>query len=311
MVRTSSYMHALLLCLLAAWAAQTQPGFAQQAAPTAQAPVPARQTPAGAGTLRFLAVGHNGSAIEPLRAEELSLRIDKEPRKILSVAPANDEPRTIGFFFDVSGSRHADKLIGREVQESSKLLESVWKKGDDGFVVDFDGDLFTVAKPTTDLHTLQAALLTIPDDKPRGCTAVYDALRAVGLRSQAAEREKLFIVVSDFEDNCSGTSMEQMVETMRNKGAHVFALLPPEFGSSSQHGRRRDMKAAKGITEKTGGDLFDVKDYEDLAAAFQRLASEANGAYRLTYEASPAEGKRRKVELRTTRQNVNLLFARD
>jgi VWFA-related protein len=304
---------ALLCCLLITGIGQTLAFCAQQSAPTAPVPVPATTDPSGAATLRFLAVDRAGNPIVSMHAEELSVRIGNVERKVVSLLRTNEEPRTMGLFFDVSGSRRFDKVIPLEVQATAKFLESVWRRGDGGFVVDFNDAPYTIVKPTTDLQQIQAGLQMILREDYRGSTALYDALCSVRFGPEAEQREKLFIVVSDFEDNTSHESAQVMIQKVRKVGARVFPLLRIRIEDETQypHKVQRIEKTAGEVARKTGGDFFMVTSKKDLDEAFQRLASELQGAYRLTYEPLPTERKPGKLELQTTRGGVRLLFAKD
>jgi VWFA-related protein len=303
-------MRALLTCLLAACLALAETNFAQQTAPAASASTPGKGDASGKATLLFLAVDHDGHPVANLQAAELSLRIDDEPRKILSLTPTNDGPRTIGFFYDTSGSRRFDKIIAEEVQATAKFLNSNWRSGDRGFVVVFNDAPYALAGPTPDLQQIQAGLQAIPGEFARGGTALYDALSSIRFGPQTDDREKAFVVVSDFEDNLSHISKEKTIQAMQEEGVRIVVLLPVSdvrYPNTALHGREMAMEVA----ERTGGDVFVVTTQKDLAAAFQRLGDELQGSYRLTYEPLPAVAKPTKLKLKTTRPNVHLLYAKN
>jgi len=298
------------MCLLAAYLLVAGTGIAQQADQATQVSTPGSGETVGTPRLRFLAVGHNGNPIDGLRADEFSLRIDNEPRKIVSLAPVNDEPRTIGLFFDISGSRRFDKVLSKEVQATSKFLESVWRPADGGFVIAFNDRPYTLAKPTTNLREVEAALQTIPTESYRGSTALNDALCSIRFGPQSLDREKVFVVVSDFEDNSSRKSKEEMIRAMQADGVRIFVLLRPLESETHRETLPRDKKIGKEVAEKTGGDVFVVTSQMELDAAFQRLTSEVRGVYRLIYEPSPSTSNAKKLELKTTRPDVDLLYAK-
>lgn len=286
-----------LLCQLAA----------AQVVPTKPNPT-STPTDQAAASLRFVAVDREGKPADSLAAEELSLWVGGEPRKILSVSRASNEPRTFGLFFDVSGSRRADALIPQELWATAKFLESVWHPGDGGFVVDFADEAFTITKPTTDVKQIVEGLKWVARDVGRGSTALYDALCSVRFGPEAANREKVFLVVSDFEDNSSRKSKEKMLEAMRKEGVKLFVLLriPAKDGRAKYP--EHDQKLATEATEKTGGEVFMVTSENDIEEAFRRLAGDVQGSYVLTYEMLAQDSKRKKVELQTSRGSVKLSY---
>ncbi len=66
--------------------------------------------------LDLIALDKDGRPVADLKPEELRLFENKGEVKIKSLSPAAREPLTIGLFFDVSGSRRADKYIEDETR---------------------------------------------------------------------------------------------------------------------------------------------------------------------------------------------------
>lgn len=303
---------ALMGFLLASCVANTESALTQQAAPAATALSPAAVDQSPPTTLRFLAVDHDGNPITDLRAEELSVRVRKQPRKIVSLLSASADSRTIGVFFDISGSRRTDRLIPIEVQATAKFLASIWRQDDVGFVIAFGEIPVTLAIPTNDLQQIESALQKIPVATYRGSTALYDSLCAVGVTgSQTGRGEKLFIVVGDFEDNSSRKSEQKMMETIRREGVRIFPLLRLEVNDRRVSDVRRLTKIAKDVAGESGGDVLTVSTERDLDNVFRRLRNELQGAYRLTYEPSPQDRKPKDQQVQTTRRNAVLLFQKD
>jgi VWFA-related protein len=303
---TAPHLRAFLFCWLLATDCTTV--LCQQAGPTAPAAIPTTPITGAAATLRFLAVSQDGDQIPTLRAEDLSLRVNNEARKIVSLVPANGEPRTFGLFFDVSGSRQSDTLLAAEVQSAGQFLNTIWRDGDLAFVITFSAGASALLKPTHELKPIQDALQMIPKIKNIGPTAIYDALCAVHLGPQSDNREKIFIVVSDFGDNSSRKSSDEMIKAMQKEGIRVFVLLRTDWEISAKVAQEN---TSKKIADKTGGEVFPIIERESLDLAFHRLASELNGAYRLAYDAPPTAVAPKNQQLSTTRPNVRLLFAKD
>ena len=251
-----------------------------------------------------------GNPVTDLQAQDLSVLINKLPSKIVSLSPAASAPFGIGLFFDISGSRREDQLIAREVQATSKFLEAIWRPGDLGFAVAFGEIPVTLAEPTSDLQQIESALQKIPDATYRGSTAVYDALCSVHLSPrQIALGENLFIVVSDFQDNSSHISADKMIQMLRGEKIQIFPLLRIEEDERRVSSRHLG-EIARRVAEKTGGDVLTVSSEKDLESVFHRLHGELQGAYVLTYEPLPQEGKAEEQQVRTSRRNVRILFPR-
>jgi len=283
--------------------------LAQQNVSSAPAPTPAGENVFGKATLSFFAVDHRGAPVTMLQLVELSLRIDGEPQRILSVAPSNDIPQTIGIFFDTSGSRSTDKLVVKETEATMTFLRSIWHAGDGGFVIVFDKVPHSFTEPFSDLQQILPALEAIPNKGVRGDTAIYDALYSVRYGPETGHRERIFILVSDFEDNASHISKDKTIEAMREGDVRLFVLFRAYGDALHRETIVHDNSRAQEVAGKTGGDVFVVNNQETLEAAFQRLTGELQGSYLLTYEPSTLVEKRTNLDLKTTRQNVDLLYA--
>lgn len=228
-----------------------------------------------------------GQPVTDLRADELRLRVNKLDRKILSVSPTSEAPKTIGIFFDDSGSRRSDKLLEREVQLTSDFLQSVWHRGDVGFLVVFNDRPTTIVKPTNDVQELVQGVRDVPSASYRGSTALNDALASVRISGgQIGRGEKLYLVVTDFEDNASHRSRESIIKTLNEQNVRVFPLLREE-DSQKVHSLELSRKAARETAEKTGGEVLQIEREKDLEVAFQRLTNDLRGAYEVDFEPLP------------------------
>ena len=70
-----------------------------------------------------------------------------------------------------------------------------------GFVYVFDDSPYALANPTLDLQQIQAALKAVPPEISHGATAIDDALCSIRFNPETGDREKGYLVVSDFDDN--------------------------------------------------------------------------------------------------------------
>jgi hypothetical protein len=233
--------------------------------------------------------------VTDLKADDLRIRVNKLERKVLSVSPASDAPKRIGIFFDDSGSRRSDKLLEREVQLTSDFLQSVWHRGDVGFLVVFNDRPTIIVKPTSDVRELVQG----------------DALASVTISGgQIGRGEKLYVVVSDFEDNASRRTRESMIKTVNEQKARVFPLLREEDSRKPQS-LELSRKAARETAEKTGGEVLPVAQEKDLEVALERLINDLRGGYLIHFEPLLTGAEQKSVQIESTRSNVKLLYARD
>jgi len=83
----------------------------------------------------LIALDKDGQPVTDLKPEELHLFEDKIEQEIKSLSSLR-VPLTIGIFFDISGSRRADKYVGDETRLAGEFLHSIWHVGDTAFVVE-------------------------------------------------------------------------------------------------------------------------------------------------------------------------------
>jgi VWFA-related protein len=269
---------------------------------------------AATSALTFLAIDSDGSPVTDLKAEELRLRINKTDREILSLSSAREAPKTIGLFFDISGSRRADRQIGKEIQAAENFLQSTWHEGDEGFVSAFGDKLYFVARPTKDLKQLLASLQKISDATYYGPTALFDALCGVQIKKTGEEvYEIAFVVLSDFGDNSSKQKGDAAVRFLIKEGVRVFPVfLGESFGSNeSKMARKRSMEAAREMAEHTGGQVLTPESEQDLPGTFQQIANAFRATYRAQYELPQQGDSRTKIQLDTSHPHVKLLYAHE
>jgi Ca-activated chloride channel family protein len=270
-------------------------------------------TPA-AITLNLMALDKEGKPVTDLKPGDLHLYENKVEQKIESLSPAADEPLTIGFFFDISGSRRADSHIAEETQLVSALLRKIWHDGDTAFLVSFNDKMYVEVQPTQKLEEMDKGLKLIPGES-RSSTSLYDAL--CSFRPEKLSDfpgRKIFIVLSDFDDNSSRNRLEDVIEVARQANLSIFSVvLDRSFGKpSAKQSEKRARKAAQTIAEETGGAALIPESGTQLPGVFQQLAVELQAGYRLSYirsSTTPSGNARAgKTRIETTRPHVKLIY---
>jgi VWFA-related protein len=289
---------------------------AQQAPANSNAATTPSTSPGTPATFTFnlIALDKDGKPVTDLKSGDLHLFENKVEQKIESLSPAAAEPLTIGFFFDVSGSRRADKYIEQETKLVSVLLRAIWHEGDLAFLIAFNNITHVDVQPTQKLEEMDKGLKLIPGEN-RSSTALYDALCLVtGEKVSAFPGRKVYVVLSDFEDNASRNRLERVLEVAHQANLSIFpVVLDGEFaGSSSKQSVKRSRKVAQTIAEGTGGEVLIPESGKQLPAIFQRLTMDLQASYRLVYVPSPTSppgnAKAGKTRIETTRPRVKLIY---
>lgn len=295
---------------------QTAPPASPEKRDVSQAPVTAA-APADSAyeTVYLSALDKSGQPITDLKPEEVRIFDDKVEEKIISVLPASNEPLTIGLFFDVSGSRRADRSINEEVQLAKGLVHSIWHDGDTGFVLAFGSAVFAAAQPTHKLENLDDGLDKIPDVTYYGSTSLYDALCVFNADQLNKIRgRKVYVALSDFEDNSSRNRHEDVIQLAQAAKIAIFpVILSHGFGGVSSRVEKRGRQAAQEIADKTGGGVLVPKSAKELKPTFEGLAALVRSTYNVSYSPPSIPGNRRKKNFRVelTRPHGQMLFARN
>jgi len=253
--------------------------------------------------------------IADVKEQEFRLFEDKVERKIVSISPATNDPLTIGVFFDVSGSRRSDTHVVEETKLTSSFLHSIWRDGDSAFLVGFSRKPIIVVQPSQSLEQFDEGLEQIPGGF-WGPTALYDALCvATPEKLDAVSGRKVYVVLSDFQDNSSRNRIENVLAVARKNQVAIFpVILSVGFGGGdSPKDEKRARETAQEIARATGGEVLVPESPKQLSAIFTRIGNEIDTAYRITYAPSsfPGGSHKRKLRIETVRQHTKLLFARD
>jgi VWFA-related protein len=264
--------------------------------------------------LDLIALDKDGRPINDLKPEELRLFEGTDERKIQVLSLAAREPLTIGLFFDVSGSRRADMYVNEETRLASEFIHFVWREGDTAFLVGFGPRVIVVTQPTGKPEEIDEGLKQVPGGY-WGSTALYDALCSVKPEKLAAiPGRKVYVVFSDFEDNSSRNKPGCVFDVTRQAGVAIFpVVLGGGFtGEHSKKAEKRSREQALEFADETGGEVLIPESHKQLALIFQKLATDLQSAYRISYDPSSAASQKKKqrgkIRIETTREHVTLLY---
>lgn len=127
----------------------------------------------------------------------------------------------------------------------------------------------------------------IADLKASGETALYDAVDAAAALFSRADRRRAFVVLSDGGDTASTAPLQAAVDAARRSAADVYVveLVTPES----------NREALRAIAEATGGEMVSATDAAALTGAYDAIATDLVGRYRVTYRSGSGGASR--VEL--------------
>jgi VWFA-related protein len=160
-----------------------------------------------------------GHYVPGLTREDFLLYEDDVSQEITYFSTGQDEPVSLGFIVDTSGSM-LNKIT--QARRALRRFMNTIRPQDEVFLEAFN-QRPTVLQDFTDSRALllQATSLL----QPQGETALYDAILDGLQRVQKGRRQKkVLVVITDGLDGASTASREQTIEAIRRSGVVVYTI---------------------------------------------------------------------------------------
>ena len=162
----------------------------------------------------------NGRFVPGLRKEDFRVYQDDQLQQITHFS--NERvPVSVGILLDTSGSMDGEKMVAAK-QALNRFLLDLLRADDEVFLYRFDSSPELVHEWTTDRARVSHALQQL---RPRGGTAMYDALaEAIPLAQAGRHRKKALIVISDGNDTSSRTPVDALKSQIRETEVLIYAI---------------------------------------------------------------------------------------
>jgi len=203
-----------------------------------------------------------------------------------------DVPVSMGLLIDDSGSMR-DKRS--RVEAAALALIRASNHQDEVFVVNFNDEAYLDVPFTSDVKRMEQGLARIDS---RGGTAMRDAINMSidYLKSNGKKDKKVLIIVTDGNDNASGTSLERVVQRSIQSEVLVYAV--GLLGEEQRHEAAKAKRALKELTTATGGVVFYPKDLSEISGLVLQIASDIRSQYTLAYTPpGPDDGSYRQIKV--------------
>jgi Ca-activated chloride channel family protein len=203
-----------------------------------------------------------------------------------------DVPVSMGLLIDDSGSMR-DKRS--RVEAAALALIRASNPQDEVFIVNFNDEAYLDVPFTSDARRMEQGLARIDS---RGGTAMRDAINMSidYLKSNGKKDKKVLIIVTDGNDNASGTSLERVVQRSIQSEVLVYAV--GLLGEEQRHEAAKAKRALKELTTATGGVVFYPKDLSEINGLVLQIASDIRSQYTLAYTPpGPDDGSYRQIKV--------------
>jgi Ca-activated chloride channel homolog len=254
-------------------------------------------------------VDDHGRLISGLTKDDFNVLEDGKPQAIRTVQE-QDIPVSIGLLIDNSGSMRTKR---QAVNEAALDMVRASNPGDETFVVNFADEAYIDQDFTADINRLRDGLSHIDS---KGGTALYDAIIASAdyMSKNAKKAKEVLLIITDGEDNASGTNLEETVRRIQDlQGPVVYSigLLFDDMGGGGRESHRAK-RALQLLSDETGGLAFFPKNLGQVDQIAAEVAKDIRNQYTIAYHSSkPAsEGGYRVVHVEAKAKGFNKLSVR-
>lgn len=242
-----------------------------------------------------------GHLVRGLRQQDFQVLEEGQPQPLARFEQVENLPLTVGFVIDTSTSM-ASSLAEAE-RAATGFLRGVMTPRDRAFAIGFAQYPYLVMPPTDDVEAVSQALAGL---RAIGRTAVHDGVITGLYFLRGTQGQRALVVLTDGEDNASGTPWSDVLEYARRSGVAIYAV-GLNIGNLALEARNKVAELA----DATGGRAFFIERAEELAGIYDEIEQELRSRYFLAYNSDrkaddtgfrPVEVKvRRGLKARTAR----------
>jgi VWFA-related protein len=226
--------------------------------------------------------GHD-TLVNGLTPDDFHIFEDGKPQAITSVQE-QDIPVSIGLLVDNSGSMRTKR---QAVNQAALDMVRASNPDDESFVVNFADEAYIDQDFTSDINRLREGLSHIDS---KGGTALYDAVIASAdyMAKNAKKAKDVLLIITDGEDNASGTNLEETVRRVQDlQGPVVYSigLLFDDMGGGGRESHRAK-RALQLLSDETGGLAFFPKNLGQVDQIAAEVARDIRNQYTISYHSS-------------------------
>lgn len=214
-----------------------------------------------------------GRVVRGLRQEDFQVLESGRPQALSRFELVENLPLTLGFAIDTSISM-ASSLIEAE-RAASGFLQGIMTPRDRAFAIGFAQYPYLVMPPTDDVEAISQALAGL---RANGRTAVYDGVITGLYFLRSTQGQRALVVLTDGDDNASGTPWEDTLEYARRSGVTIFPV-GLNIGNLALEVRNK----LGDLAEASGGKVFYISKAEELTGVYDEIEQELRSRYFLAF----------------------------
>jgi VWFA-related protein len=253
-------------------------------------------------------IDDHGRMVDNLQKDNFKVYEDNVQQTIAAFQH-QDIPISLAILIDNSGSMRTKR---QAVNTAALDLVKASNPQDESMIVNFADEAYQDTDLTSNIKTLQEGLVNIDS---KGGTALYDAVIASAdyLSKNAKRSKQVILIITDGEDNASGSTLEETVRRIQNlQGPVVYSigLLFDDSGGGRE--ARRAKRALDLLSYETGGVSYFPKSLAQVDDVAHEVASDIRGQYTISYHSTkPASaGGYRTIKLEAKAKGAGKLTVR-
>jgi Ca-activated chloride channel family protein len=242
-----------------------------------------------------------GRIVRGLAAADFVLYENRVPQRIQSFWIEGEEPVSIAFLLDVSGSMRQSGKLAAAKEAIRHFVTSLRNQDRFALICFADEQVSWVTEFTSDRARF---LERLEVQEGYGQTALHDAVASTPrLVDEKAQGRKAVLLITDGVDNASRLTAEQALVAARKVEVPIYTVgissIPNELRMKGEVGKHEEIM--RRFSEETGGALFVVHDPDELKESVVRVNEELRYQYLLAYQPSAGrwDGSFRSIRLET------------
>lgn len=223
-----------------------------------------------------------GKLLTNLERKAFKVFENNQPQEV-KVFRREDVPVSLGVLIDDSGSMMSKRT---RVEAAALAMVKESNPQDEVFIVNFNDEAFLDVPFTSDLKKMETGVARIDS---RGGTAMRDAvgMSLDYIKKEGKKDKKVLLVITDGNDNASGTTLEKIVNRANQSDVLVYAI--GLFTDEDKRDASKAKRALNELTQTTGGLAYYPKEVSDVGALAVEVAHDIRNQYTIAYTPSIQE----------------------
>jgi Ca-activated chloride channel family protein len=227
-------------------------------------------------------VDAHGAPVGGFEKKDFQILEDGKPQSIAVFERETTSPLSIVLAIDASETVLTSERLEKEA--AKHFVQAILRGQDELDLMDFADTVREIVPFTNQAKRVEQGLGELQHgDETALYNAIYLASERLSSTSQAANRRRVLVVISDGGDSiANGVHYEQAVEQAQRAGAIIYAIIIVPIASDAGRNTGGEHTLIQ-MSEDTGGKYYYVVDPSDLEPAFRHVSDDLRTQYLLGY----------------------------